>query len=48
MAFIFKIEFQSNSASVVLELGAGDRKKALFWIFPHIFFLKCYNCFIPS
>lgn len=27
MAFIFKLEFQSNNASVVLELGAGDRKK---------------------
>lgn len=26
MAFIFKLKFQSNNASVVLELGAGDKK----------------------
>lgn len=27
MAFVFKLKFQSNNASVVLELGAGAKKK---------------------
>lgn len=30
MAFIFKLKFQPKKASAVLELGAGDKKKALF------------------